>query len=121
MDTKLRTFIVNIDKYKKFSEIQRNKGKDIGSRLNELIEKEVKEADSGRINKGPVKEPHDPSLTPNPFQYTQPQANTIWLDWLADCSFEDWKKFEKLAAEINDLTKDRKYIENHQRVRLESK
>ena len=118
---KLRTFIVNVDKYKKFAEIQRNKGKEIGSRLNELIAKEVKEADSGRINKGPVKEPRDPSLTPNPFQYTQPQANIIWLDWLVDCSFEDWKKFEKLAGEINDLTKDRKYIENHQRVRLESK
>ena len=45
MDTKLRSFQVeNMAKYEKFREIQQGRNKKIGQRLNELIEKEVKEA-----------------------------------------------------------------------------
>ena len=46
MDTKLRSFQVeNMAKYAKFIEIQQSRNKKIGQRLNELIDKEVKEAD----------------------------------------------------------------------------
>ena len=46
MDTKLRSFQVeNMAKYTKFIEIQQSRNKKIGLRLNELIEKEVIEAD----------------------------------------------------------------------------
>ena len=58
----------------------------------------------------------NPELIPNPFVYTQPQANTIWLEFLASLSYDDWKKFEKLTYEIKEVTTDREYVENFQRV-----
>ena len=52
MDTKLRSFQVeNMAKYEKFREIQQGRNKKIGQRLNELIEKEVKEAERKREDK----------------------------------------------------------------------
>ena len=45
-ESKLRSFTVeNLNKYNKFVEIQRNRGKKTGQRLNELMEKEIKETD----------------------------------------------------------------------------
>ena len=52
MESKLRSFQVeNLAKYAKFREIQQSRNKKIGQRLNELIDKEVKEkTDHCKIN-----------------------------------------------------------------------
>ena len=84
MDTKLRSFTVSsIDKYNKFAEIQRNKNKRTGQRLNELIEKEVKEADPLYVDKSAARTPKMADLViPNPFIYDQPQSLPLWEDYL---------------------------------------
>ena len=49
LQSKLRSFLVNnIDEYDKFVQIQRNRGKKTGQRLNELIEREVLDADPNK-------------------------------------------------------------------------
>jgi len=119
LQSKLRSFLVNnIDEYDKFVQIQRNRGKKTGQRLNELIEREVLDADPNKKDNSPVRsiDMSNPELIPNPFVYTQPQANTIWLEFLASLSYDDWKKFEKLTYEIKEVTTDREYVENFQRV-----
>jgi hypothetical protein len=117
VEAKLRSFVVaSVEDYNKFAEIQRNKGKHTGERLNELIKREVKESDPTRIDHSPIKGPLNPQNIPNPFVYTQPKANKIWLDFLANLDYEDWKRFEILVSEIYHVTTDRQYIENHARI-----
>jgi hypothetical protein len=83
-DTKLRSFNVSsIAKYKKFAEIQTSKGKNISQRLNELIEKEVKEADPLYVDKSAARTPKMQDLViPNPFIYDQPQSLPLWEEYL---------------------------------------
>ena len=117
VESKLRSFVVeSVDDYNKFAEIQRNQGKHTGERLNELIKKEVKESDPNRIDNSPIKSTLNPENIPNPFVYTQPKANQVWLDFLANLDFVDWKRFEVLVSEIYNVTTDRQYIENHARI-----
>ena len=121
VDSKLRSFFVlDLAKYDKFREIQAQKGKKTGERLNELIDNEVKEADPGFKDNSPIKTKKEIELTmPNPFAMEQPKCNEIWKAFLATLSYDDWKKFEKLAWEIKAVTEDRKAIENYQKT-LES-
>ena len=83
-DTKLRSFNVSsIAKYKKFAEIQTSKGKNISQRLNELIEKEVKEADPHYVDKSAARTPKMQDLViPNPFIYDQMKSLPLWEDYL---------------------------------------
>ena len=83
-DTKLRSFNVSsIAKYKKFQEIQISKGKNISQRLNELIEKEVKEADPHYVDKSAARTPKMQDLViPNPFIYDQMKSLPLWEDYL---------------------------------------
>ena len=83
-DTKLRSFNVSsIAKYKKFQEIQMSRGKNISQRLNELIEREVKEADPKFIDKSAARTPEmEDLLIPNPFVYDQEHALPLWVDYL---------------------------------------
>ena len=73
MESKLRSFQVeNLAKYAKFREIQQSRNKKIGQRLNELIEKEVKEADPQFKQLNAVRSKNAPDIiTPNPFLKTQ--------------------------------------------------
>ena len=73
MDTKLRSFQVdNMAKYDKFGEIQRGRNKKIGQRLNELIEKEVKEADPQFKELTAIRSKDSPDIIiPNPFVMDQ--------------------------------------------------
>ena len=121
VDSKLRSFFVlDLAKYDKFREIQAQKGKKTGERLNELIENEVKESDPNFINNSPIKTKKQNELTtPNPFAMDQPKANALWKAFLATLSYEDWRKMETKANEIKWVTEDRKAIENYQRT-LES-
>lgn len=83
-ESKLRSFNVNsLDKYKKFAEIQRNRGKGVGERLNELMEKDVKEADPFYIDKSAARTPKiDDLCIPNPFVMNQMQSLPIWRQYL---------------------------------------
>jgi len=83
-ESKLRSFnVINILKYKKFAEIQRNRGKGTGERLNELIEKDVKEADPFYIDKSAARTPKiDDLCIPNPFVMNQMASLPIWREYL---------------------------------------
>jgi hypothetical protein len=121
VDSKLRSFFVlDLAKYNKFREIQAHKGKNTGQRLNELIENEVKESDPNFINNSPIKTKKQSELTiPNPFAMENPKQNAVWKAFLATLSYEEWRKMEIKAYEINAVTEDRKAIENYQKT-LES-
>ena len=84
-ESKLRSFNVNsLDKYKKFAEIQRARGKGTGERLNELIEKDVKESDPFYVDKSAARTPKiDDLCVPNPFVMNQMQSFPIWRAYLA--------------------------------------
>ena len=84
MDTKLRSFQVdNIAKYNKFSEIQRGRHKKIGERLNELIEKEVKEADPQFKELTAIRSKDAPDIiVPNPFVMDQFHSLPIWIEYM---------------------------------------
>jgi hypothetical protein len=83
-ESKLRSFnVTSLDKYKKFVEIQRNRGKGTGERLNELIEKDVKEADPFYVDKSAARTPKTDALCiPNPFVMNQMQSLPIWREYL---------------------------------------
>ena len=84
LDTKLRSFQVeNLAKYEKFREIQHSRNKKIGQRLNELIEKEVKEADPHFKDMTAVRtRPIEQSITPNPFVMDQFHSLPLWEEYL---------------------------------------
>ena len=84
MDTKLRSFQVeNMAKYAKFIEIQQSRNKKIGQRLNELIEREVKEADPQFIELTAIRSKDAPDIiTPNPFVMDQAHALVKWREYL---------------------------------------
>ena len=91
METKLRSFTVdNLAKYNKFAEIQRTRGKKTGERLNELIEKEVKEADPQYIDKSAARLPESPDIIiPNPFLYDQMKSLPLWEEYLKTLTKKD--------------------------------
>ena len=84
MDTKLRSFQVeNMAKYTKFIEIQQSRNKKIGQRLNELIEKEVKEADPQFKELTAVRSKDAPDIiVPNPFVLDQFHSIPKWEEYL---------------------------------------
>ena len=125
-ESKLRSFNVNsLDKYKKFAEIQRGRGKGTGERLNELIEKDVKEADPFYIDKSAARTPKiDDLCIPNPFVTNQMKSFPIWREYLATLtdkerdnlylhisallditnSFPEWQEEQAQIAKLNNMT-----------------
>ena len=125
-ESKLRSFNVNsLDKYKKFAEIQRSRGKGTGERLNELIEKDVKEADPFYIDKSAARTPKiDDLCIPNPFVTNQMKSLPIWREYLATLTdqerdnlflhissllevtrtFDDWQEEQAKLAKLNNMT-----------------
>ena len=84
LESKLRSFtVVDLNKYKKFGEIQRSKGKKTGERLNELINKEVKESDPNFKDNSPIKTKEVVELnTPNVFLMDQAHGLIAWREFL---------------------------------------
>ena len=84
MDTKLRSFQVeNMAKYAKFIEIQQSRNKKIGQRLNELIDKEVKEADPQFKELTAIRSKDAPDIIiPNPFVLDQFHSIPKWEEYL---------------------------------------
>ena len=84
MESKLRSFQVeNLAKYAKFREIQQSRNKKIGQRLNELIDKEVKEADPQFKELTAIRSKDAPDIiVPNPFVLDQFHSIPKWIEYL---------------------------------------
>jgi len=84
MESKLRSFQVeNLSKYAKFREIQQSRNKKIGQRLNELIDKEVKEADPHFKELTAIRSKDAPDIIiPNPFVLDQFHSIPKWEEYL---------------------------------------
>ena len=84
MDTKLRSFnITNAKMYERFKQIQLERGKNATIRLNELIKKEVKEADPQFKELTPIRSKDAPdTIIPNPFMVDQTHGLPQWREYL---------------------------------------
>ena len=108
MDSKLRSFQVeNMAKYEKFREIQAQKGKKTGQRLNELIEREVKEADPQFIELTAIRSKDAPDIiTPNPFVMDQAHALIKWREYLLTLTKEQHAKLYNDLLALKLMTYD---------------
>jgi len=84
LDTKLRSFNISNNKmYERFKQIQLERGKNASLRLNELIERDVKEADPQFKELNAVRSKDAPDIiTPNPFLKTQTNSLPEWEEYL---------------------------------------
>jgi len=107
-DSKLRSFTVeNLNKYNKFVEIQRNRGKKIGQRLNELMEKEIKETDPNFKDISAVRAKDAPDLVvPNPFVMDQAHALPIWEKYLKTLTKKEHSEIYVIVKAIQLFTYD---------------
>ena len=107
MDSKLRSFQVeNMAKYAKFIEIQQSRNKKIGQRLNELIDKEVKEADPQFKELNAVRSTDAPDIiTPNPFLKTQTHSLPEWEEWLKTKTIQEGNEILTHLIALKELTK----------------
>jgi len=107
-ESKLRSFTVeNLNKYNKFVEIQRNRGKKTGQRLNELMEKEIKETDPNFKDISPIRAKDAPSLlVPNPFVMDQAHALPIWEKYLKTLTKKEHSEIYLIAKAIQLFTYD---------------
>lgn len=107
LDSKLRSFVVeNLNKYNKFAEIQRNRGKKIGARFNELMDKEIKEADPNYKDSSAVRPLDAPDiLVPNPFVMDQYHAIPKWIEFLKTRTRKETNALHSLALAIEMVTK----------------
>jgi len=107
-DSKLRSFTVeNLNKYNKFVEIQRNRGKKTGQRLNELMEKEIKETDPNFKDISPVRAKDAPGLVvPNPFVMDQAHALPIWAKYLKTLTKKEHSEIYLVTKAIQLFTYD---------------
>ena len=80
-------------KYTKFIEIQQSRNKKIGQRLNELIEKEVKEADPQFKELTAIRSKDAPDImVPNPFVMDQAHALVKWREYLLTLTKKEHSK-----------------------------
>ena len=84
MDTKLRSFNITSSKmYERFRQIQLERGKNVSKRLNELIEKEVKEADPQFKELTAIRSKDAPDIIiPNPFVLDQFHSIPKWIEYM---------------------------------------
>jgi len=107
-ESKLRSFTVeNLNKYNKFVEIQRNRGKKTGQRLNELMEKEIKETDPNFKDSSAVRATDAPDqVVPNPFVMDQSHALLIWAKYLKTLTKKEHSDIYVIAKAIQLFTYD---------------
>ena len=107
-ETKLRSFSVeNPNIYLRFKQIQLERGKSITQRLNELIEKEVKEADPQFKELTAIRSKDAPDIiTPNPFLYDQEHARVKWYEYLLTLTKEKHQKLLNDVVAIKIQTHD---------------
>ena len=108
IDSKLRSFQVeNMAKYDKFREIQQSRNKKIGQRLNELIEKEVKEADPQFKELTPIRSKDAPDIIiPNPFVLDQFHSLPKWEEYLKTITEHEANELINHLIALTLTTKD---------------
>ena len=108
MDTKLRSFnITNSKMYERFRQIQLERGKNVTKRLNELIEKDVKEADPQFKELNAVRSKDAPDIiTPNPFLKTQTHSLPEWEEWLKTKTVPEGEDLIKHLIALLEMSKD---------------
>jgi hypothetical protein len=106
-ESKCRSFIVeSLNKYEKFQEIQRNRGKKTGQRLNELMEKEIKETDPNYKDSSPVRAKDAPDqIVPNPFVLDQAHALPKWSAYLQTLTQQEGNDVYNLIIMLREVTK----------------
>tara|TARA_Y100001951_G_C11239317_1_gene239513 strand:+ start:192 stop:548 length:357 start_codon:yes stop_codon:yes gene_type:complete len=106
-ESKLRSFTVeNLNKYQKFQEIQRNRGKKTGQRINELMEKEIKEADPNYKDSSAVRAKDAPDIIiPNPFVMDQYHALPKWIEYLKTLTRKEHESIYLMSLAIEMCTK----------------
>ena len=112
MDTKLRSFNISNNKmYERFKQIQLERGKNASLRLNQLIEKEVKEADPQFKELNAVRSKDAPDIiTPNPFLKSQSHSLPEWDDYMQTLTK---KEHSELYNHLIALKKATYEFENH--------
>ncbi len=107
MDTKLRSFnITNSKMYERFKQIQLERGKNATIRLNELIEREVKEADPQFKELNAVRSKDAPDIiTPNPFLKSQTHSLPEWEEYLKTLSVPKAEETILHLIALLDMTK----------------
>jgi hypothetical protein len=107
-DTKLRSFNVeNPHIYLRFKQIQLERGKTSTKRLNELIEKDVKEADPQFKELAAVRAKDAPDIiTPNPFVMDQAHALVKWREYMLTLTKEEHGKLYNDVLAIKIQTHD---------------
>jgi len=107
MDTILRSFdISNSKMYERFKQIQLERGKNASLRLNELIEKEVKEADPQFKELNAVRSKDAPDIiTPNPFIKSQTHSLPEWEEYLATLTQKEHSQVYLHLIALQQLTK----------------
>ena len=108
MDSKLRSFQVeNMAKYDKFREIQQSRNKKIGQRLNELIEREVKEADPQFKELTAIRTKDAPDIiTPNPFVMDQFHSLPKWEEYLRTLTKKEHSELYLRLIALKSITRD---------------
>ena len=107
MDTKLRSFnITNSKMYERFKQIQLERGKNATIRLNELIEREVKEADPQFKELNAVRSKDAPDIiTPNPFLKSQTHSLPEWEEYLKTKTEREGSELILHLVALKELTK----------------
>ena len=108
MDTKLRSFNISNNKmYERFKQIQLERGKNASLRLNELIAKEVKEADPQFKELNAVRSKDAPDIiTPNPFLKSQSHSLPEWEEYLKTLSVPKAEETILHLIALLDMTKE---------------
>ena len=108
MDTKLRSFNISNNKmYERFKQIQLERGKNASLRLNQLIEKEVKEADPQFKELTAIRSKDAPDIiTPNPFVMDQAHALVKWREYLLTLTKEQHAKLYNDLLALKLMTHD---------------
>ena len=108
MDTKLRSFNISNNKmYERFKQIQLERGKNASLRLNELIEKEVKEADPQFKELNAVRSKDAPDIIiPNPFLMDQFHSLPQWEEYLRTLTQQENEKLYLHLIALKNITQE---------------
>ena len=108
MDTKLRSFNISNNKmYERFKQIQLERGKNASLRLNELIEKEVKEADPQFKELTAIRSKDAPDIIiPNPFVMDQFHSLPKWIEYMQTLTKKEHGELYLHLIALKNITQD---------------
>ena len=91
--------------YERFKQIQLERGKNATLRLNELIEKEVKEADPQFKELTAIRSKDAPDIIiPNPFQLDQGHSIPKWIEYLATLTKQEHSALYNHLIALKEVT-----------------